>query len=254
MKQDIYGKKVYSSHSLLSKNKISRSCYDAERLIDILKKETGIDPIFGLKCFDVYHYNTKPKKRLIMVDLENIRSCMFERREVISEISDNAVAFYYYKNSISFDDSYFHPLDKAIIIHELGHHFHELIDKNKKKEISKLYNSMHKTLVEKIKEGGMPLLEAETMLSNYAFLHEYGLSVGKMACLDGYVGRVKRIKRLSKKSRLKPITAYSFHEDDREFFAEMFMLYFCGRKKLKKAGILNFAEDILTKHARFPCT
>ena len=253
MNGDIYGKKVYSGHSRLSKDKISISCHDAERLIDIIKKETGIDPIYGLKCFDVRHNNPKPKKRLIMVDFENIDTCMFERREVISEICYPNVGLYSYKDSIEFDDSHFYPLNKYTVNHELGHHFHELIDKNKKKEISKLYNSMHKTLVEKIKEGGDPPLEAGLILSDYAFLNG-NLSVGSLACLKGYVGRIHNIKRLSKKSRLKPITAYSFHEDDREFFAEMFMLYFCGRKKLKKAGILNFAEDILTKHARFPCT
>lgn len=245
MKLSICGKEVDYKDSRLSKEKISSSCKKTEKLIEIIEKETGINPLHGLKDFEIFHDNSIPMKSYLKADLEDI--CARELRTFIVKNVNPGIAALYYANSIAITDEYFYPYRKKIIAHELGHNFQKFLPKSKKNKVRTLYHKKEKELIKRIQDGREPETEANKILTDYSFLHEYDLYLGDIVCFKGYVGRVLKVKKLKNKRPKKTTSLYSFHRNEDEFFADMFMMYFCYRKKLESRGLLDFAKGILIK-------
>lgn len=247
MKKDICGIEVIASYWIISTESLEDSCIYAESLVEKIKTATGYDPLNGIENIVIYTEMQKPETKKLIIALKNQRTKQFERRDIVV-CNYASKAGLCHKDSIHFDAELFNPLDSNTFIHELGHNIHRYLPREKKLDIAKKHSALKKELIKRIKEGANPGEAANNIFLEYAFLHEYEFLKEDLICFEGYVGILNRIvKILPADSAEAAIKAYTFHGDDREFFAEMFSVYFHEREKLAEKGLLDFAEKIIKK-------
>ena len=112
-----------------------------------------------------------------------------------------------------------------------------------KKVILELYNYLKAILITKIKEGNDPAIEANSLLSAYSFIHEYGIKEGGIICFPGYVGKLSNV--IEKENLSTKIKAYAFQSNEEEFFSEIFDAFFHKPKKLHKINLYGLFQKII---------
>lgn len=244
MKKDILGRKIKSKIKIPPSN-LDASCRIAENIVRHIQKNMIFDPLQGIEKISIFqnNHNYRPKK--VIADMNSLKTGDFNCRQVLSyEILKSAAT--YEKGCIEFEVGSFYPLDIRAFIHELGHNVHDLLPDKKRESITEMYSTLKAGLIEKILNGWEPSGLASSILAEYAFLHEFKFKKGDIICFQGYVGE---LSRFVKKAHIAqdPKKAYVMHENDSEFFAEMFMMYFLKRKDLENKRLLYFAENLIRK-------
>lgn len=245
MKRDIFGIEVLTSDCNINENNVEESCTYAEYLVEMIKTTTRCDPLKGIEKIVIYTQNQETETKKLIADFRNPKTDQFERRERIS-CNYESMGGFCLENSIHFDAGLFYPLDSYTFFHELGHNLHKYLPWEKKLEITKKHSALKEELIKRIKDGANPSEEENNLLGEYAFLHEFEFSKEDLICFKGYVGILNHIvKILPKDSTQTAKQAYAFHDDDREFFAEMFSMYFHEWGKLVEKGLFDFAGKII---------
>lgn len=245
MKKEICGIEVITSGCNIDSKGIEDSCIYAESLVETVKAATGYEPLKGIEKFVIYTESQKPETKNLIAHFKNRKTGQFERKNIIS-CSYASKSGEYSEGSIHLDAEQFHPLDSDVFTHELSHNIHAYLPCGKKIEVAKKHSELKKELIKRIKKGFSPSEAANELFLEYAFLHEFEFLEGDLICFKGYVGVLSRIiKMLPDDSAQAAVRAYAFHADDREFFAEMFSMYFHDKEKLAKKGLLDFAEKII---------
>lgn len=243
MKRDICGIEVIAENSSLSKRLIKKNCIYAESLIKAIKETTSLEPLSGIEKIVINEPCKNIEKNSYVVDLRGLETGKHEKRKSIS-CSCPQKAGLCYDDSIHLDADIFSPLNAFVFIHEVGHNVHKLLASKKKGEVTKKYSCLKDDLIKGIREGSCPSEAANSIMAEYAFLHEFGFSKDDLICFKGYVGILSRIVKAMPYTE-NAIKSYTFHGNDHEFFAEMFAMYFIKREALGEKGLLDFAEKII---------
>lgn len=245
MKRDIFGIEVIISNCNLSENNVEESCVRAESLVEMIKRATSYEPLRGIQKIVIYTQNKEIESKKLIADFKNPKTNQFEMREIISCNYYPKVGLYC-GDSIHFDADSFYPLNSYILFHELGHNIQHYLPWKKKLEIAKKYSALKKGLIKSIRNGSEPGEAATSLLAEYAFLHKFEFCKKDLICFEGYVGILSHIVQiLPKDSAEAAKEAYAFHNNDGEFFAEMFSMYFHEWGKLAEKGLFNFAGNII---------
>ncbi len=242
MRKDIYGVDVFLKKAKIDSDSLAVSCTRAEELARDVEAHTGISPLSGIEKIILTKDNAYKKEKIISIGLTD---CDFEREDIVYFTERNVIARYY-PGLLEFSISSFCPLDEETLLHEIGHNAYNFLSDSKKSRIKNKYEILNAELIKRIKSGLKPDEEANKILNSYSFLDCLSLTIGSTVCFEGYVGKLSKVNKYCLK-RAIPIYVYSMHEDESEFFAELFSMYFHDRKSLGSKNLLDFAEKILKK-------